>query len=358
MTRASRSVRLLWPVLTGRAVAVAMVCFLAAACSGDAGTSPLFSGARQGEQPVVGALPAAPTVSGAVASVLRGALLWIDPRSNARFTADAWRALRPADAAQLDKLASQPQARWMGNWNVNVQADVDAETSRMMAGGATPVFVAYNIPQRDCGGLSGNNVTSATEYRSWIAGFANGIGTRRAAVILEPDALAGMECLSASDQALRFELINYAVQQFRSKGNITVYLDAGNPRWKPAATMAERLIKAGVAGTQGFSLNVSNFLTTAENVAYGAQLSALIGGKHYVIDTSRNGVGGTADNQWCNPAGRALGARPTTQTGLDLVDALLWVKAPGESDGACNGAPTYGTWMPEYALGLAKGAAY
>jgi endoglucanase len=34
------------------------------------------------------------------------------------------------------------------------------------------------------------------------------------------------------------------------------------------------------------------------------------------------------------------------------------VKAPGESDGACNGAPASGEWMPEYALGLAQRAAF
>jgi endoglucanase len=36
------------------------------------------------------------------------------------------------------------------------------------------------------------------------------------------------------------------------------------------------------------------------------------------------------------------------------VDAYLWVKRPGESDGACgNGAPKVGVWWPDYALDLA-----
>jgi endoglucanase len=148
------------------------------------------------------------------------------------------------------------------------------------------------------------------------------------------------------------------VQTLRATGSVAVYLDAGNPRWKSAATMADRLTRAGVAGAQGFALNVSNFFATSENVSYGAQLSALVGGKHYVIDTSRNGLGPTADAQWCNPAGRALGERPTTQTGVPLVDAFLWIKSPGDSDGACDGAPAAGAWMPEYALGLAQRAAY
>ncbi|NUT94690.1 MAG: endoglucanase, partial [Saccharothrix sp.] len=54
------------------------------------------------------------------------------------------------------------------------------------------------------------------------------------------------------------------------------------------------------------------------------------------------------------PPGRGLGARPTADTGIPLVDAFLWVKRPGESDGECQGGPAAGRWWPEQALELAK----
>jgi endoglucanase len=76
---------------------------------------------------------------------------------------------------------------------------------------------------------------------------------------------------------------------------------------------------------------------------------------HFVIDTSRNGKG-PKGTRWCNPPGRGLGAPPTTETGNPLVDAFLWIKTPGESDGECNGAPKAGQWWPRYALGLARRA--
>jgi endoglucanase len=291
-------------------------------------------------------------------NLLAGSSLWVNPASHARTTADAWRATRPADAAQMEKLAAQPQARWFGNWNTSIQADVDAATTLMARSGTMPVFVAYNIPQRDCGGLSGNNAMTADGYRAWIAAFANGIGARKAAVILEPDALAGMDCLTSADQQLRVELLSYAVQTLHAKGSIAVYLDGGNPYWHSASTMASRLTSAGIALAQGFSLNVSNFFNTSDNVSYGNQIAQLTGGKHFIVDTGRNGLGATADKQWCNPDGRSLGERPTTQTGLAYVDAYLWIKTPGESDGACSGAPGAGAWMPEYALGLAQRASY
>ena len=58
------------------------------------------------------------------------------------------------------------------------------------------------------------------------------------------------------------------------------------------------------------------------------------------------------------PAGRALGSPPTTDTGDPLVDAFLWLKKPGESDGQCNGGPKAGKFWQEQALELAKNASF
>ena len=81
----------------------------------------------------------------------------------------------------------------------------------------------------------------------------------------------------------------------------------------------------------------------------------------FVVDTSRNGngpyPGDTVDGapSWCNPPGRALGEPPTDNPGLPRVDALLWIKYPGESDGSCRpGEPEVGAWWPEYALDPAR----
>lgn len=70
-----------------------------------------------------------------------------------------------------------------------------------------------------------------------------------------------------------------------------------------------------------------------------------------MIDTSRNGNGAPADGEWCDPDGRKLGRAPTTNTGEARIDAYLWVKLPGESDG-CKGTP--GTFTASYAYDLAR----
>jgi endoglucanase len=84
----------------------------------------------------------------------------------------------------------------------------------------------------------------------------------------------------------------------------------------------------------------------------------MVGGKPYVIDTSRNGNGPVEGDPlyWCNPSGRALGAAPTANTGNGNVDAFLWVKRPGESDGSCRGAAGAGTFVNQFAIDLARNA--
>ncbi len=293
----------------------------------------------------------APSTTG---NPLLGATFYVNPNSKAKQTAEAWRLTRPADAQQMDKIATQSVASWLGNWNVNIQTDANNQTTAITAAGALPVFVAYNIPQRDCGGLSGGGGATPDAYKTWITGLANGIGARKAVVILEPDALANMGCLSAADQQTRLDLFRFAISTLRAKGQIFVYLDAGHSNWMSPATISDRLIRAGIEFANGFSLNISNFGYTSSNTSYGEAVSSRVGGKHFIIDTSRNGLGPTSDWQWCNPPGRAIGNRPGTVTNHALIDAYLWIKVPGESDGACNGYPSSGTWMPEYALGLAQ----
>jgi endoglucanase len=176
--------------------------------------------------------------------------------------------------------------------------------------------------------------------------------------VLEPDALAGLDCLAPADRELRLALLRDAVAVLRAKPGVAVYLDAGHSAWQPAATIAERLRQAGVSQATGFSLNVSNFRSYGTEVPYGRAVAGLVGGKHFVLDTGRNGLGPDPGGQWCNPPGRALGPRPTTVTGEGLLDAFLWIKQPGFSDGACAGGPAAGLWWPDYALGLARRSAY
>ena len=231
---------------------------------------------------------------------------------------------------------------------------------------------------------------------------------------------------AASD---RFAMLNYAVHTLKAHPNVSVYLDGTHSGWLGAGDAADRLIQAGVNDADGFFLNVSNYIVNARLEKYGTWVAKCIAFgsnpaswgnghtewcasqyfpanpgdfsswaltdqwyadnvesqtwwysesvlKHFVIDTSRNGQGpwtpttSYPDPQdWCNPPDRGLGYRPTANTGVSLVDAYLWIKIPGESDGECTRGlgpggttvdpewgridPAAGAWFPEMALDLA-----
>ena len=251
----------------------------------------------------------------------------------------------------LDKICSNPQGIWING------GDARGAVSSIVgkAGSSIPVLVAYNIPNRDCGGASGGGAADSNAYKSWIDSFAGGIGSHKVVVILEPDALAHGEC--ADD---RFDTLAYAVTALKKQAGAHVYIDAGHAGWVDASTMAGRLKSANIAAADGFSLNVSSFQTNADSISYGSSISSQVGGKSFVIDTSRNGKGPNG-GMWCNPPGRGLGSKPGSATGNPLVHAFLWVKRPGESDGSsgeCNGGPGAGQWFQSYAVELCKNAAF
>ena len=273
-----------------------------------------------------------------------------------------YRDPRLANDGRPAAISGQPYAVWIGGWSGDpataAKKHVDAATSE----GKIATFVLYNVPLRDCGLYSAGGLKNFEEYKTWINGVVAGIGQREAIVIIEPDALAGIDCLTADQKNERLNGIANAVTTLTTKTKAYVYLDAGNVSWVPAAEMANRLKSVGVDKARGFALNVSNFFRVSENVTYGTTVSKAIGNKPFVVDTSRNGQGVYTNpndpEAWCNPPGRGLGVRPTTMTNQTLVDAYLWVKTPGESDGSCKGAPAAGQWYEAYAQELIRNANY
>jgi len=296
-----------------------------------------------------------------------GERFYVDPDSNASRTADQWYAAgRIEHAQQIKKIADEPVVQYFEPEQANPGMNhVRAWITMVAKRGDLPVMGLYGLPLRDCGGYSKGGVTSAQAYRNWIDHVSRQIGDRKAVAILEPDGIAYWDCLTEAQQQERVDLIKYAASTLEAKPNTYVYIDAGHSGWHSPATTIERLKRAGIAQADGFTLNTSNFNWTSEEIAYGERISAGVGDKHFVIDTSRNGLGpysGGLHHGEClpqyNPPGRALGVRPTAATGHPLVDAYFWLKRPGESDGACGPFPEAGMWMPQYALGLAKRAAY
>ena len=191
---------------------------------------------------------------------------------------------------------------------------------------------------------------SRAAYDAWIAAFASGIGSRPAVVVLEPDSLGDYELHEPGpDHRAQGHAERTRSPSSTAKApNTWVYLDAGNPGWASAATMARRLHAAGSAA--GPRLRRSTSPTTsppAENTAYGNAVNSALSARYgytkpFVVDTSRNGNG--SNGQWCNPVGRRIGT-PTQRGGG--AEMLLWIKVPGESDGNCGvGSRLLGRTVP------------
>ncbi|MEV0091326.1 glycoside hydrolase family 6 protein [Streptomyces sp. NPDC050738] len=327
------------------------------------------------------------------------------------------RAGQYRDAAGLVAMVSTPQAVWYGD---QTPAEVERQARAVVrdAGREVPVFALYNIPGRDCSNYSAGGAADTPAYKAWIDAVARGIGRHDAMVVLEPDALAllpadcGQDDAQGTKTAARYTEVNYAVDRLGASAATKVYLDTGHPGWHSVNEIVPRLVTGGAARAAGFYTNASNYNTDDANAWYGKLISSCLayvdtGGssadcpnqywpradaqtwldahvhadparmKHFVTDTSRNGQGPwtpppgkyTDAQDWCNPPGRGLGARPTLKTGDPLQDAKLWIKTPGESDGLClrgtqgpedpeRGTvdPAAGDWFPAQALELIREA--
>lgn len=176
--------------------------------------------------------------------------------------------------------------------------------------------------------------------------------------------------MSGKSLRARVATIRYATEQFAKLPNTGVYIDAGTSDWRPAGEMARMLKAAGVSHVRGFSLDVTHYDWTANQIRYGDKIAKLTG-KHFVVNTAYNGLGpvykngtGSQGEKWCDPPGRALGPLPTTNTGDPAADAFFWIGGPGTSDNCGGGHKRAGQFDPRWANELidnalhAKGVEY
>lgn len=284
-----------------------------------------------------------------------GTSLYADPASKAATAADeATESGDTDDAAVFTSIAEVPTAIWLTPEKHPIR-EIGGYVSDLVTAaaklGQVPLFTVYGIPNRDCGNFSSGGLT-VEQYPVWVDEIAGALTDSGAVVILEPDALAlADECDNVEE---RLGEVGASVDALAAAG-LTVYIDAGHSNWGPPAEMADLLNRAGIERARGFATNVSNYNNTDREQYYANTISSLTNGAHYVIDTGRNGNGSTGE--WCNPAGRALGATPAASPSGSAQDANLWIKPPGESDGECNGGPAAGEWWNENALELAADAA-
>jgi len=271
-------------------------------------------------------------------------------------------------------------------------------------------MVIYNMPDRDCSSQASNGELQfdndgLNKYKQMIDTIASTISRYpdfNYAIVVEPDSLANMVSnagVNRCQSSLFDKYIDayaYVITKFQ-QNNVALYIDVAHSAWlgwpekatKVADSLQKILQRAGSAKIRGYVTNVSNYQpyqnpnpkTTNPNYDeshYGKYLGNLMSQRglpsQFIHDTGRSGrPEALVDGVWCNLKNAGYGARPTTNTGDSQVDAFVWVKPPGDSDGssiqggqgydsACNGgnsltpSPPAGSWFLEYSKMLVRNA--
>ncbi|ROT43659.1 1,4-beta cellobiohydrolase [Sodiomyces alkalinus F11] len=264
-------------------------------------------------------------------------------------------------------------------------------------------LVLYNLPDRDCsaGESAGElslNQNGLNRYRSeYVNPFAEKLKAAsdlQFAVVMEPDALGNMvtaqsQPFCANARIPHQDGIAYAIQQMQAS-NIHLYLDVSHGGWLgwsdnlgpstslPADEVGRILQKAGGNNRiRGYSTNVSNYNAymtnnpppftegnpSADESRYATSLGGALAQRglptKFIVDQGRVAIDGARETggEWCNVEA-GFGQPFITNTQNSNVDAVLWIKPGGESDGQCGmqGAPIAGAWFDEYAQMLTRNA--
>jgi len=318
----------------------------------------------------------------------------------------------PTLGANAAKVAKVPSFQWIDTRSkIAVAENTLKEIRAANAAGASPpnaaIFVVYDLPDRDCAAAASNGeysianggVAKYKEYIDALVVLFKEYSDIRLLLLIEPDSLANMvtnmnvaKCSGAKDAYL--ECTKYAITKL-NLANVAMYLDAGHAGWLgwpanigPAADLYAQLYKdsGSPKALRGLATNVANYnafsLSSApayaeSNPNYDEQryinsLQPLLKSRgwdaRFIVDQGRSGkqpTGQVAWGDWCNAVGTGFGTRPTANTGNSLVEAIVWVKPGGESDGtsdtsaarydlncgksdALKPAPEAGTWFQAY----------
>ncbi|KAJ3122022.1 hypothetical protein HK098_003177 [Nowakowskiella sp. JEL0407] len=297
--------------------------------------------------------------------------------------------MKQSTAIWIDKIANLPR----------VTLNMQNARNRANAMGKPVVvqFVVYDLPGRDCHALSSNGELSAgqdAEYQGYINDFAqrlkdNAADNVRVVLIIEPDSLPNIATNLANPKCKAAESsyrkgVAYALAKL-SLPNVWMYIDVAHGGWlgwESGQTAAIPVFKSVISDAMAIqpSLRIAGWATNTANysplnyngVAPAKQhILELKNGRlvydfnpcideltfigdlkknfsvnnlptRFIIDTSRNGVPGirTDWGNWCNVKGSGIGSLPTVNP-VANVDAYVWVKPPGESDGQSSGGDGY-----------------
>lgn len=369
--------------------------------------------------------PTDPPTGTKVDNPYAGAKVYVNPEWAAKAAAEPGgsRISNQPTGVWLDRIAAISGV----NGGMGLRDHLDEALEQKGTGELAVQLVIYNLPGRDCAALASNGELGATEIDRYKTAYIDPIAAiladpkyaaLRIVTTVEIDSLPNLvtnvtprptvtaNCDTMKANGNYIKGVGYALNKLGDVPNVYNYVDAGHHGWlgwddnfgasadmfKQAAT-AEG---ATVADVHGFIVNTANYSAlkedhfTINDTVNGSsvRLSKWVDWNRYVdelsyaqamrnqlvsigfdsgigmlIDTSRNGWGGTARptgpgatttvdtyvdggrydrrihlGNWCNQSGAGLGERPQAAPAAG-IDAYVWIKPPGESDGSSTAIP-------------------
>ncbi|ELP63674.1 glycoside hydrolase family 6 protein [Streptomyces turgidiscabies] len=384
-------------------------------CNVDGGTGPTDPGPTD----------PGPGTSTRVDNPYAGAKVYVNPEWSAKAAAEAGgsRISSQPTGVWLDRIAAINGV----NGGMGLRAHLDAALQQKGTGEMVVQLVIYDLPGRDCAALASNGELGPTEIDKYKTQYIDPIKAiladtkyagLRIVTTVEIDSLPNLvtntgsratatpacDVMKANGNYVKG--VGYALNKLGDVPNVYNYVDAGHHGWigwddnfgasadlfKQAAT-AEG---ATVNDVHGFISNTANYSALKENnftindsvAGKSVRESKWVDWNRYtdelsfsqafrnqlvsvgfpssigmLIDTSRNGWGGTARptgpgatttvdtyvdggrydrrfqlGNWCNQSGAGLGERPKAAPAAG-IDAYVWMKPPGESDGSSSAIP-------------------
>ncbi|MBQ0852327.1 glycoside hydrolase family 6 protein [Streptomyces sp. BH-SS-21] len=369
--------------------------------------------------------PTDPGTGSRVDNPYAGAKVYVNPEWKAKATAETGgsRIANQPTGVWLDRIAAINGV----NGGMGLRAHLDAALAQKGSDQLVVQLVIYNLPGRDCAALASNGELGPTEIDKYKTQYIDPIaailadtkyaGLRIVTTVeidslpnlvtnVSPRATATANCDTMKANGNYQKGVGYALNKLGDVPNVYNYIDAGHHGWlgwddnfAPSAALFKEAASAEgatVADVHGFIVNTANYSATKEDHftindsvnGTSVRLSKWIDWNRYVdeqsyaqamraqlvsigfpsgigmlIDTSRNGWGGTARptaagptttvdtyidggrydrrihlGNWCNQSGAGLGERPQAAPATG-IDAYVWMKPPGESDGSSTAIP-------------------
>ncbi|MEV2201580.1 glycoside hydrolase family 6 protein [Streptomyces fradiae] len=366
-----------------------------------------------------------PPVGSRVDNPYAGAKVYVNPEWSAKAAAEpgGTKVSDQPTGVWLDRIAAIEGV----NGGMGLRDHLDEALRQKGSGELAIQLVIYNLPGRDCAALASNGELGPTEIGRYKTEYIDPIAQiladpkyagLRIVTTVEIDSLPNLvtnvtprptatpNCDVMKANGNYVKGVGYALAKLGAVKNVYNYVDAGHHGWlgwddnfgasaqifKQAAT-AEG---STVANVHGFIVNTANYSALKEDHftindtvnGQSVRTSKWVDWNRYtdelsyaqamrnelvrigfdsklgmLIDTSRNGWGGTARptgpgattsvdtyvdggrfdrrihlGNWCNQAGAGLGERPQAAPEPG-IDAYVWMKPPGESDGSSKAIP-------------------